>query len=92
MNTTTTAEALTELTTTALDRAADAQRAGLTATARKLTDIGLTLDSARTRLIEDGEYYLDTAIAFVDAGRNIIAAHAGAIRILGLIRASRRRG
>lgn len=84
-------DALHDLTDTALIRAAEAYRAGLRATGRKLTDVALTLDAASTRLHEDGENYLDAAWAFVDAGRSIIAAHADAIRVLGLIRASRRR-
>lgn len=84
--------ALEDLVETALVRAGDAAKAGLRSTGRKLTDVALTLDSARIRLHEDGEYYLDAAWAFVDAGRSIIAAHSDAIRVLGLIRASRGRG
>lgn len=82
-------DALLDLASTALLRAADAYRAGLRSTGRKLTDVALTLDSARTRLIEDGDNYLDAAWAFVDAGRAIIAAHSDAVRILGRIREAR---
>lgn len=49
---------------------AQAERAArLDHPAARLRHIVRTLDSARTRLVQEGIDYLDTAWAFVDAGR-----------------------
>ncbi|WP_460776026.1 hypothetical protein [Microbacterium sp. GXF7504] len=41
---------------------------------RQLEGIGTTLDRARTRLIEDGEHYIDEAHAFALAGLRALTA------------------
>lgn len=77
--------ALTDLVKTARTRADQARSAGLDGTAKTLDNIALTLDGARTRLIEDGIEYLDAAWAFVDAGRGALAGMEAAAPILNLL-------
>lgn len=67
------ANALTELYLTARNRAEAADRDNMLQVAQGLRKVGNTLDRARTRLIADGDTYLDAAWAFVDAGRNLLA-------------------
>lgn len=38
-----------------------------------LEGLASTLDAARTRLVQDGESYLDVAWAMIDAGRRLVA-------------------
>lgn len=71
--TTTAANALTDLTDTARLRALVATDHDMPHLADGLTKIADTLDRARTRLIADGPNYLDAAWAFIDAGRTILA-------------------
>ena len=66
-------DALTDLVDTARTRAQTSEDHGDTRRARALLDIATTLDRARTILVEDGDDYLDTAWAFVDAGRRTLA-------------------
>lgn len=65
--------ALSVLIATALIRADRAEQHSMPDTAFVLRDIAKTLDSARTRLGEDGPYYLDAAWALVNAGRDRLA-------------------
>nr|WP_274637065.1 hypothetical protein [Microbacterium bovistercoris] len=67
------ANALTDLVHTARALASRADIAGATRLTRSAAIAADTLDRARTRLIEDGDEYLDAAWAFVDAGRRILA-------------------
>lgn len=78
-------DALTDLVTTARDRADRARAHGLDGTAKTLTDIAKTLDGARTRLVEDGIEYLEAAWAFVDAGRGALAGMHTAAPILDVL-------
>lgn len=42
---------------------------------KRLDIIAKQLDATRTRLVQDGERYIPTAWAIVDAGRQAIAMH-----------------
>lgn len=91
-------DALTDLVNTARVRAARERNTigGSARRAADLDEIALTLDRARTRLVEDGIEYLDAAWAFVDAGCKQIATTYGATSLLNLVRTEtagkRRRG
>lgn len=67
--------ALTDLVLTARAMHETAEKHKLTRVARSLNSIATICDGARTRLVEDGEDYLDAAWAFVDVGRKLIAGH-----------------
>lgn len=83
-------DALTDLVDTARTRRNRAADAGLIATARTYDEVAQTLDGARTRLVEDGIEYLESAWAFVDAGRKFLAGLAAATPILDLIQTEAR--
>lgn len=65
--------ALTELHADARKRADRAERESLPYVAQGLRKAASTLDRARTRLICDGDHYLDAAWGFVDGGRTLLA-------------------
>lgn len=62
--------ALTDLVETARDMIHDAPTE---ATQRSAVNLAHTLDAARTALVQEGDDYLDSAWAFIDAGRKLIA-------------------
>lgn len=62
--------ALSELVDDARTLRDNAEHLGHERAAQQLDAIARTLDSARTRLVEDGADYLDAAWAFLDAGRD----------------------
>ena len=71
--TTTATNALTDLVGTARTRAIRARANGNDNHGESLLSIADTLDAARTRLVQDGTEYLDSAWAFVEAGRAALA-------------------
>lgn len=62
--------ALSALVSEARELAVDAPTGELIDAARGLSR---TLDAARTRLVQEGDAYLDAAWAFVEGGRKLIA-------------------
>lgn len=69
------ARALTDLVDTAratADRAALKRQRTI---AQRCQVIASQLDAARTRLVQDGPEYLDTAWAYVDAGRRALGTY-----------------
>lgn len=69
------ARALTDLVDTARalsTRATTKRRPGI---AHRCQVIAAQLDATRTRLVQDGTDYLDTAWAYVDAGRRAIGTY-----------------
>lgn len=50
-----------------------AEKKGHTKVAHRLAVIAHQLDATRTRLVQDGPEYIDTAWAYIDAGRVAIA-------------------
>ncbi|SDP07054.1 hypothetical protein SAMN04487788_1932 [Microbacterium testaceum StLB037] len=73
------ARALSDLVATARERGLNARELGIQRPAYGLLNIAIDLDSARTRLIQEGDDYLDAAWAFIDAGRRMIADHSETI-------------
>jgi len=65
--------ALSDLVHSARRLATRAELADAARLHRVAVSIADTLDRARTRLVEDGDEYLDAAWAFVDAGRKHVA-------------------
>jgi hypothetical protein len=68
-------DALTDLVDTARMYREEADRAGFYGRTQTWDALALHLDGCRTRLVEEGEEYLTTAWAMVDAGRLTVARH-----------------
>ena len=66
-------DALSDLVNTARLYRDAAEVAGLPGRTQTWDALALTLDSARTRLVEEGEDYLPEAWGMVDAGRLTVA-------------------
>lgn len=77
-----TVDALTDLVNTARTRARACRVRSETTRAGQLDYIARTLDAARTRLVQDGDEYLDAAWTMVDRAREVLAriAKKGAAR------------
>lgn len=56
-----------------------ARDARLTATRKQVRRLALQLDAARTALIQEGEAYLDVALAYLEAAALRLVAHAAHI-------------
>lgn len=84
-------DALDDLIRTAQHRAERNRRLDHDAQAKAHDDIAATLRGAVTRLNEDGDEYLDAALAFIDAGRTTLGGLVEAAPILDLIEQTGRR-
>lgn len=67
--------ALNDLVDSARALGEHARALGEQARSRGLDHMALTLDATRTRLVQDGIEYLDTAWAIIDAARGLLACY-----------------
>lgn len=83
-------DALTDLVDIARTRANRARNQGQVARAEAHANIAMTLDAARTRLVQDGIEYLDAAWGFIEGGRKMLDnLHGNLDRYITKIKADR---